>query len=144
MRIASVADVKARFSAYLKESENGPVIVTRNGRPIAVLLGIQDEDEIERLLLARSPWFLAILEKSRQQIRNGEWLSAEDFWRELDAEYTETPKSEHGQVQEARYPMMIVHPRLSERLRDSAHSVGSRSTPGGMHTSNSPPKTRSQ
>ena len=29
MKIAPVADVKARFSAYLKESEEGPVIVTR-------------------------------------------------------------------------------------------------------------------
>ncbi len=96
MRIASIADIKARFSAYLKESENGPVIVTRKGRPVAVLLGIQDEDEIERLVLAHSPKFQAILEKSRQQIRDGEWLSAEDFWRELDAESAETPKAERA------------------------------------------------
>ncbi len=96
MKIASIADVKARFSAYLKESENGPVIVTRNGRPVAVLLGMQDEDEIERLVLAHSPKFQAILEKSRQQIREGQRLSEEDFWRELDAEYAETPKSERA------------------------------------------------
>ena len=94
MRITSVADVKARFREYLEESENGPVIITRNGRPVAVLLGMQDEDEIERLVLAHSPWFLAILEKSRQQFRDGEWLSAEDFWRELDAEYADTPQAE--------------------------------------------------
>jgi prevent-host-death family protein len=93
MRIASVADVKAQFSAYLKESEKGPVIVTRNGRPVAVLLGMQDDDEIERLVLAHSPRFRAILEKSRQQIRDGQWLSEEDFWRELDAEYPEPPKA---------------------------------------------------
>jgi prevent-host-death family protein len=31
MKIASVADVKAHLSAYLKESQEGPVIVTRNG-----------------------------------------------------------------------------------------------------------------
>jgi prevent-host-death family protein len=96
MKIASVADVKARFSAYLKESENGPVIVTRNGRPVAVLLAMQDEDDIERLALSYSPWFQAILEKSRQQFRDGEWLSEEDFWRELDAEYADTPEPEHA------------------------------------------------
>ena len=39
MKIASVADVKARFSEYLKESEKGAVVVTRNGRPVAVILG---------------------------------------------------------------------------------------------------------
>jgi prevent-host-death family protein len=89
MKIASIADVKARFSAYLKESENGPVIVTRNGRPVAVLLGMQDEDEIERLVLSHSPWFQAILEGSRQEIREGNWLGEEEFWREVEAESTE-------------------------------------------------------
>jgi hypothetical protein len=33
MRIAPVADVKARFSQYLQQSEKGPVIVTKNGDP---------------------------------------------------------------------------------------------------------------
>jgi prevent-host-death family protein len=37
MRIASVADVKAKFSGYLKASEQGPVVVTKNGRPVAML-----------------------------------------------------------------------------------------------------------
>ena len=55
MKIASVADVKAHFSAYMKESESGPVIITRNGKPAAVLLNVVDEDEIEGLLLAFSP-----------------------------------------------------------------------------------------
>src|SRR5437879_4894944 len=96
MRIASVADVKAQFSAYLKDSENGPVIITRNGRLVAVLLGLQDEDEIERLVLANSPWFQAILETSRQQFREGQWLSAEDFWREIEAEYAEPPKPDRA------------------------------------------------
>jgi prevent-host-death family protein len=91
MKIASVADVKARFSAYLKQSEDGPVIVTRNGRPVAVLLGLHDKDEIERLVLARSPRFQAILETSRQQFREGNWLTEEDFWREVEADRSETP-----------------------------------------------------
>jgi len=30
MKIASVADVKAKFSVYLKSSEEGPVVITRN------------------------------------------------------------------------------------------------------------------
>ena len=40
MKSASVADVKARLSAYLKETRQGPVIVTRNGKPVAVLLAV--------------------------------------------------------------------------------------------------------
>ncbi len=45
MKIASVADMKARLSAYLKESQEGPVIVTRNGKAVAVLLAVTDDDE---------------------------------------------------------------------------------------------------
>ncbi len=44
MRIASVADVKARLTAYLKQTETGPVVITRNRRLVGVLLLTQDED----------------------------------------------------------------------------------------------------
>src|SRR5438105_1330922 len=68
MKTASVAEVKARLSAYLKESREGPVIVTQNGKAVAVLLAVTDEDELERFVLAHSPKFQAIFEKSRRQI----------------------------------------------------------------------------
>jgi prevent-host-death family protein len=94
MRIASIADVKAHFSTYIKESEGGPVVVTRNGRPVAVLLGVQDDDEVERLILAHSRKLRDILEKSKQQIREGNWLSHEDFWKHLDAEHSQPREPE--------------------------------------------------
>jgi len=82
MKIASVADVKARFSAFLRESKRGPVVVTRNGKPTAVLLSVDDEDEIERLTLAYSPKFQKMLNLAKQQIREGRGIHHEDFWRE--------------------------------------------------------------
>jgi prevent-host-death family protein len=82
MKIASVADVKAKFSAYLKSSEGGPVVITRNGRPVAVLLGVADEEEIERLLMAYSPRLRAILDRSRVQIGKGENVAHEQLWTE--------------------------------------------------------------
>lgn len=86
MKIASVAEVKAQFSAYLKESEQGLVIVTRNGRPVAALLAVHDGEELERLVLAHSPRFRALLETSRRQIAEGEGVSHDDFWREVAVE----------------------------------------------------------
>ena len=86
MKIAPIADIKAHLSAYLKESEKGPIVVTKNGKPIAVLLGIRDEDEIERLVLAYSPKFKSILSKGRQQIQETGGIAHEDFWRELETE----------------------------------------------------------
>jgi prevent-host-death family protein len=86
MKIASVADVKAKFSGFIKASEQGPVIVTKNGKPVAVLLSIKDEDEIERMILAYSPKFQNILEVAEGQIREGKGIKHKDFWREVEAE----------------------------------------------------------
>jgi prevent-host-death family protein len=86
MRIASVADVKAKFSGYLKASEQGPVVVTKNGKPVAVLLSVTDEDEIERMLLAYSPKFQSIMAAAEQQIREGKGIKHEDFWREIESD----------------------------------------------------------
>src|SRR5262249_26053434 len=55
MKIAPLADVKARLSAYLDQcGVEGPVVITRNGKAAAVLLVPHDEDDLERLLLGRS------------------------------------------------------------------------------------------
>jgi prevent-host-death family protein len=95
MKIASVADIKARLSAYLKESEQGPVVVTRNGKAVAVLLAVTDDDELERMLLAHSPKFQALLDKSRRQIEETGGIPHEQFWREVKAE-TREPSDKNG------------------------------------------------
>jgi prevent-host-death family protein len=84
MKIASVAQIKSQLSAFLKASEAGPVVVTRNGKAVAVIVAVQDEEEIEGLLLAYSPRLRAIVEASRKQIREGDTLSHEDFWAEVE------------------------------------------------------------
>src|ERR1700676_4236900 len=89
MKIASVADVKARLSAYLRESQDGPVVVTRNGKAVAVLLAVTDDDELERLLLAHSPKFQALLDKSRRQIEETGGIPHDVFWREAEGEARE-------------------------------------------------------
>jgi prevent-host-death family protein len=103
MKIASVADVKARLGAYLKASQEGPVIVTRNGKPVAVLLAVTDEDELERLVLAHSPKLQAILDKSRRQIEETGGIPHEVFWREVEVESrAETGKEKRGRRRNPR------------------------------------------
>jgi prevent-host-death family protein len=87
MRIAPLADVKARLSAYIELIETeGPVVITRNGRAVAVLLAPRDDDDLERLLLARSPRFQALLDKSRQSIRGGKGLGRDEFWEAVEGQ----------------------------------------------------------
>jgi prevent-host-death family protein len=118
MKIASVADVKARLSAFLKESQKGPVVVTRNGKPVAVLLAVTDEDELERLVLAYSPKFQEILEKSRRQIEAGGGIPHDVFWREVEAENREEVRK--GRQVEGR-----------QKRRRCGTSGGNRKKPGG-------------
>jgi len=85
MRIAPLATVKARLSAYLEEcKEEGPIVITRNGKAVAVLLAPVDDDDLEGLLLARSPRFRALLDKSRASIQAGQGLSPQQFWDAVD------------------------------------------------------------
>jgi prevent-host-death family protein len=85
VKIASVADVKAHFSSYLRSAERGPVVVTRNGKPVGALLAIDDEDELERLVLAYSPKLRSLLDAARQRIRGGAGIRHRDFWRDLES-----------------------------------------------------------
>jgi len=55
MNIAPMAEVKARFNKYIKQCEEGPIVVTKNGRPAAVLVSISDDEELERFVLAYTP-----------------------------------------------------------------------------------------
>ena len=60
-------------------------MVSRNGRPAAVLLSVEDEDELERLTMAYSPKLQKILTLARQQIKKRGGISHDDFWKEVEA-----------------------------------------------------------
>ena len=80
MRIAPLADVKARLSAYLDEcGAEGPVVITRNGKAAAVLLVPYDDNDLERIMLGRSRRFQGLLNRSRQSIKEGKGLSEKTF-----------------------------------------------------------------
>lgn len=82
MKIVPVAEVKAKFSSYLEQSKEGPVVVTKNGRPVALLVAVSNEDdeELERLVLSYSPRFRRLLERAEASIREGRGISHEDLW----------------------------------------------------------------
>ncbi|HEX5082449.1 MAG TPA: type II toxin-antitoxin system Phd/YefM family antitoxin [Blastocatellia bacterium] len=82
MKIASLAKVKAKLSAYIEAARSGPIVITKNGSAAAVLIAVDDDDELERLLLANSPKLRRILQKSAKSIRAGRGISHEDFWAE--------------------------------------------------------------
>jgi prevent-host-death family protein len=81
VKIAPVADVKAHFSRYVDEAQEGPIIVTRNGRPVAVLAAVPDPDELERFVLAHTPRFRRLLAEAERRIQATGGLTHEEVWR---------------------------------------------------------------
>lgn len=86
MRIATQQEVAADFAKYVKASKKGPVVVTNRGKPVAVLLGSQSEDDLERLLMGHSPKLQSILEAARKRFRAGRGIPHETFWQEIESE----------------------------------------------------------
>jgi prevent-host-death family protein len=91
-----VKEVASDFAVYLKASEQGPVVVTRNGKPIAVLLRAGTQDDLERLLMGRSPKLQTILEGARRRFRSGAGTPHETFWKEVEAENAGRIKKRRG------------------------------------------------
>jgi prevent-host-death family protein len=82
MKIAALADVKAHLRAYVEECENeGPIIITHNGKAAALLLAPKDDDDLERLMLAHSRRCQSLLSKSRRSIKAGKGVSHDEFWK---------------------------------------------------------------
>ena len=80
MKIAPVADVKARFSSFLEQCAHGPIVVTKNGRPAAVLVAVSDEEELERIVLAHTPRFAALLDSAYARVKKGRGIKHAEFW----------------------------------------------------------------
>jgi prevent-host-death family protein len=89
MKRASVKEVKERLAEYVEKGQSEPILVTRRGRAVAVLVPLEDPDELERLALAYSPRFRAILMESEQQIREGRAIPHDEFWRKVQKENPE-------------------------------------------------------
>lgn len=86
MIVATQNQVAAEFAEYVKAAKSGPVVVTSKGKPVAVLLRTEDEEDLERLLMGHSPKLQSILESARRRFRAGRGIPHEEFWREVEAE----------------------------------------------------------
>ena len=82
MKKVTLTDAKANLDAYIEEcSTEGTIVITRNGKPIGVLMVPSDSEDLYRLVLGRSRRFNEFLEKSRQSLREGRGMSSEEFWK---------------------------------------------------------------
>ena len=77
-----LADVKARLSEIIDrvQGEHERVIVTRRGRPAAVILSPEDLDALEETLdLLSTPGLLDELRKGERDLEEGRYVTAADL-----------------------------------------------------------------
>jgi len=65
MKTMTVFEARNHFARTLEAAKEDVVIVTRNGKPVAAIQGI-DDDDIEDLLLERSPCFWDMISRARR------------------------------------------------------------------------------
>jgi len=82
MKTVEVTKAKSSLADYTKAAKKEPVIVTAQGKPIAVLVSIRNAD-LETVSLSNNPQFLALIERSRARQKSEGGISAEEMRHQL-------------------------------------------------------------
>jgi prevent-host-death family protein len=68
MKIESLREVKAKLSKIVKDlPSDRSVVITKNGRPCAVLFPVTEETDLESMLLAQRKEFWQVLDRAHDE-----------------------------------------------------------------------------
>ena len=67
MRRLSMSAARDRLSEMIKTLPRGPVIITKNGRPCAALVSLDEGVDLEAFLVAHNPRLLALIGRGMSQ-----------------------------------------------------------------------------
>ena len=87
MTTIPLADAKARLSAVLDEvrDTHERVVITRNGRPEAVIISVSDLEALEETLdLLSAPGVLDEIRSAEEEIARGEATGADELRRLME------------------------------------------------------------
>jgi len=77
LRKVEIVDATEPLAEYAQAMEEGPLVVTKDGQPIAIVISVENAD-LETVSLSNHPGFLDLIERSRAlQKREGGLSSAE-------------------------------------------------------------------
>jgi len=79
MNTISMDELETNPSEYLARAADEEMLVTRNGKPAAVIIGFKDEDDWFDYHLENDERFLDRIEDSRRQAREGKTCRLEDL-----------------------------------------------------------------
>ena len=79
MRQVPIDEVKNDLSGYLQVAEKESVIITRDGQPVGILIGLEDAEDWWEELLLREPHFETEIAQARQSLKQGKGISIEEM-----------------------------------------------------------------
>lgn len=79
MKVVAVREAKQQLSACIDEAQRDRVLITKHGRPAALVIGVEGKD-IEEVMLVSNPRFWRLIEERRAGKRS---VSLEEARREL-------------------------------------------------------------
>ncbi len=82
MKRVALSDIKDQLSKYLRLAQKDRVLITRHGKPAAILIGFKDEDDWFDYQLENDPRFLERVEKARRSLQAGKGIRLEDIDRD--------------------------------------------------------------
>jgi prevent-host-death family protein len=88
VKVVALGEAKNALSAYVDQAQHDRVLVTRHGRPAAIIIGVEGED-FEDLMTRSDPDFWRMIEARRKAAKT---ISSEEMRRRLGAANRETSK----------------------------------------------------
>jgi prevent-host-death family protein len=83
MKRVPLSEVKDDLSRYVDLASREEIVVTRHGRPAAVLIGFEDDDDWFEYQLEHDPRFVARMESARRSLEAGRGISLEEVREQL-------------------------------------------------------------
>jgi len=74
-----LSEVKDNFSEFIRRAGKEEIVVTIHGRPAAVIIGFEDEDDWLEYRLLNDESFLGRIAESRRQYQEGKYKTLEEL-----------------------------------------------------------------
>jgi len=79
MKTISMTDAKNDICTIIRDAETQEVIITRHGKPAAIIVGFHDEDDWFNYRLEHDERFLKKIAQAREDIHQGRFTSLEEL-----------------------------------------------------------------
>jgi prevent-host-death family protein len=128
MKVLAMRDAKAGLSATLDEAQHDRVLITRNGKPSAIVIGVEGR-EFEDVLLMSNPRFWEMIEASRGNPRTYSMAEVRKYFAVKDSHGTR-PGPRQRRTENKSPPSQASKPKGTQPRPNSPTSATGRRARG--------------